>query len=84
MVIQGPYTHQAVLGNVALSHLELVIDREHATVLYFLCRVGEKQGNCKPPQDEINLWDQSWVSSRVLMLLLAAIMSLVLTLASLW
>jgi len=84
MVIQGPYTHQAVLGNVALSHLELVIDREHATVLYFLCRVGEKQGNCKPPQDVINLWDQSWVSSRVLMLLLAAIMSLVLTLASLW
>lgn len=33
MVVQGPYSHRAVLGNVALSRMELVIDREHAAIL---------------------------------------------------
>lgn len=84
MVVQSPSKHQAILGNVALSRLELVIDRENASILYPPHSIGEKQGDCKPPQDEINLWDQGIASSRVFTLLFTAAVSLILTLTSLW
>ena len=84
MIVQSPRANLAVLGTVVLSKMEMVIDREHAEILYFLGRVGEKQGNCRPPQDEINLWDQSWMSLKVLNTLVTAAVSLLLTLASLW